>query len=226
MKMNEEKAKKLFLEQFPDGIGYDFARRKMKLEDYGNDKVKTGWNIDHILAISKGGTNAKCNLQCTNIKTNTIKQSKTTWLDNNVRYQVRKNKGLYTIIKVDENENKKEYNLNDKAFVLSLFKQRYPLGVGFDLMGRKMILEDYSNKDVYSGWNIVKLNPKNTKINDERNYEIFNIVSILEKNNKTSWIDNDRYFQIKRSNGRFKVVEVIHKEGVTFKKGELCYGFN
>jgi hypothetical protein len=225
MKTNEKNAKKFFLEHFPDGVGYDIVGRKMLLDDYGNSKVETGWNVDHILPISRGGNNKKENLQCMNIKTNSIKGSKTTWIDEKMILQVRRNKGCHSIIKVSENIGEKEYNLDDKGFVLNLFKKKYPLGVGYDMMGRKMLLEDYLNKSVYSGWGIVKLNPRSPII-DERNTIILNVVSINEKKEKTAWTDNERYFQVEKDKNRFFVVEVIHKDGITTKKGEVVYGFN
>lgn len=225
MKINEKTAKRFFLENFPDGVGYDFAGRKMILEDYGNDKVETGWNIDHILPLSNGGTNAKINLQCTNVKTNHIKGNKMQWSDNSMDFKTIKFKKLHKIIKVNETEGEKEYNLDEKDFALKLFKKQFPLGVGYDFMGRKIILEDYLNGSVYSGWDIVKLNPNNSKIKDERNYAIFNMASVLEKNNKTSWIADGRYMQIERKNGAFKIVEVIHRNGYTSKRGVL-YGIS
>lgn len=229
MKINEKNAKKIFLENFPNGIGYDIADRKMILDHYGRSDLETGWNIDHILAVSRGGTNAKTNLQCTNIKTNLIKTCKTTWQDNDLKFQVRRTKffkKVYEIVKVNECNDKKEYNLDDREYAIKLFKQQYPLGVGYDPIGRKIVLDDYLKKDVYSGWAVIKLNPKNTKLTNDKNYAIFNIVSINEKQDKIAWIDNDRYFQVEKKDGKFIVVEVIHKNGYTSKKGAFSYGIS
>ena len=213
MRINEKNAKKFFLECFPDGKGEDYMGRKMHLEDYNKNK-ETGWNIDHILALSQGGTNAKENLQCTNVVTNHVKGSKIEWIDNNVKLKVSKLKNIYKVVKVDETI----YNLTEKDFAVKLFKCKYPLGVGYDRMGRKIILEDYLNKDIYSGWDIVVLNPNNKKITDERNYEVLNLISISEKKDKTAWFDNGRYYQVERSKGSFKIVEVIHTNGYTSRK--------
>ena len=188
--------------------------RKMILDDYNKNK-DTGWNIDHILALSKGGSNAKENLQCTNIVTNHVKGCETEWTDNNIKLKVSKYKNRYKVVKVDETL----YNLTENDFAVKLFKKRYPLGVGYDKMGRKIILDDYLNKNIYSGWDVVILNPNNKKITDERNYEVLNLVSISEKKDKTAWIDNGRYYQVERSEGSFKIVEVVHKDGYTSKRG-------
>lgn len=218
MKITEKSAKKLFLQLYPDGVGCDFAGRKMQLENYGKDDLETGWNIDHIYPVSKGGSNKRDNLQCTNCKTNRIKSNKIEWEDEMMIYKIMKIKNINTVVKDSENNEEKDYNLNEKELAMKIFKKKYPLGVGYDLMNRKIVLDDYLNKNKYTGWGLVKLNPKNTKICDERNYDVFNIASMIMKDNKTSWEDNDHFFQIERKNGSFIPVEVVHKEGVTSRK--------
>ena len=78
MKINENKAKELFLKQFPDGIGRDFAGREI-IYEYYNQNCPEGWNVDHILPESLGGKNNEGNLQCANIISNQNKGNKTTW---------------------------------------------------------------------------------------------------------------------------------------------------
>ena len=92
MKITEQAAKQLFCEKFPNGVGYDFAGRKMIISNYGNN-LSGGWNVDHVLPVSKGGTDAKGNLQCTNIITNNNKADNTTWKDNGKTWQVKRVKG-------------------------------------------------------------------------------------------------------------------------------------
>jgi hypothetical protein len=222
MKIKEKTAKKFFLEFYPNGVGFDFAGRKMVLEHYGDNSLETGWNIDHIIAVSKGGTNCKKNLQCTNIKTNRIKSDYEQWSDNDMNFKVFRYQKVNKVVKVSESSDKKEYNQNESSLAIKLFKQQFPLGIGYDIIGRKVKLEDFQDKGKYSGWDIVKVNPNNTKITDERNYIIMNIASISQKNGKTSWTDDERYFQTERKNGRFKIVEVIHCNGKTTRKGDIC----
>ena len=226
MKISEKNAKKLFLEFYPDGIGFDYAGRKMILDNYGKDNLDTGWNIDHVIPLSKGGTNQKENLQCTNCKTNRIKGNQIEWKDENMNFKLTKLKNKNTVVKVNEINEKKDYNLNEDELAIKIFKKKYPLGVGYDIMNRKVVLEDYLNKNKYTGWGLVKLNPRNTKIFDERNYDVFNIASMIMKNNKTSWEDNDHFFQVEKENGSFKTVEVIHNEGVTRRKEVCSNGIN
>lgn len=222
MKINGKNARKLFLEYFPSGEGYDFADRRMLVNHYGRSDLETGWNIDHKLALCRGGTNNKGNLQCTNIKTNLIKRCKTSWEDEGKIFQVRKNKNdknAYEIIKVDERKSQMEYNLSEKEIATKLFLEKFPSGVGVDFTGRTVILEDFLNKEVESGWKIVKLNPLNKKIGFDKNYDILNLESASEKGNKTSWFDGERYWQIQKIQGIYKVLEVIHENGDTFIKG-------
>ena len=88
MRITEVSAKKFFSEIYPGGVGYDFAGRKMVLDGYG-----INWNIDHILPVSKGGTDDKVNLQCTHKTTNANKGDYTTWNDNGKTWQVKRVKG-------------------------------------------------------------------------------------------------------------------------------------
>ena len=161
MRISERTAKKYFLELYPNGVGYDFAGRKMLLEDYGNASSDTGWNIDHIKAVSNGGTNKKNNLQCTNMKTNRVKSNKDKWSDNDMEFKTITFEKGFKVVKVSESHDEKEYNLNEKEFATKLFKQKFPLGVGYDPVGRLVRLEDYQKKEIYCGWDIVKLNPNN-----------------------------------------------------------------
>ena len=102
MEINEENAKKMFKEKYPSGVGYDFVGRKMKYENYGCTNSEYGWNIDHILPVSRGGTDDNVNLQCTNIVTNETKEDKTTWQDDDRTWQVRRVKGNKKAHKVVE----------------------------------------------------------------------------------------------------------------------------
>lgn len=105
MRITAKKAKEIFLHLFPSGIGYDFAKRKMVLEHYGLIEFDTGWDVDHVLPRSRGGTNALGNLKCINIISNRNKNNKTTWKDDEKMYQVRKVKfkpKTYEVIEIKE----------------------------------------------------------------------------------------------------------------------------
>lgn len=82
---------KLFKEEFNGKVGFDFAGRKMICEHYGID-CPTGWNADHILPRSKGGSNKPENIAFTNIRTNNMKGNRITWWDDDKKYQVQKKK--------------------------------------------------------------------------------------------------------------------------------------
>ena len=80
----------------------DFTGRYMYIDDFGNRKicrnvkgkrVHTGWNLHHVLPKANNGTDAKTNLICTNIITNDEAGDKTTFVINNVTYQVHRNFG-------------------------------------------------------------------------------------------------------------------------------------
>jgi len=90
----EKAIKKFWEHEFGNSeIGYDFAGWEVRKGAYGQERSKYGWNIDHILPLSKGGTNDYNNLQVTHIDTNNERGNKITfWLDDipieNVSYQI------------------------------------------------------------------------------------------------------------------------------------------
>ena len=74
-------------------IGFDFAGWEVRKGAYGQEGSRYGWNIDHILPKSKGGTDDYNNLQITHIDTNSERGNKISfWLDdipvNNLSYQI------------------------------------------------------------------------------------------------------------------------------------------
>jgi hypothetical protein len=71
-------------------VGYDFAGWEVRKGAYGQEGSRFGWNIDHIVPISMGGTGDINNLQITHMDTNAERSNKITfWLDN-TSYQVKK----------------------------------------------------------------------------------------------------------------------------------------
>jgi hypothetical protein len=64
-------------------IGYDFAGRQVRKGAYGQSGSGFGWNIDHILPKSMGGTDDINNRQITHMYTNAERGNRNTfWLDN------------------------------------------------------------------------------------------------------------------------------------------------
>ncbi|QJR43244.1 hypothetical protein HLA87_00240 [Mycoplasma miroungigenitalium] len=68
----------------------DFAGRRIVKSAYNVRNSVCGWNIDHLIPITKGGKTTYGNCYPINIKTNEIKADQTTWTDNNTRWQVQK----------------------------------------------------------------------------------------------------------------------------------------
>lgn len=100
MRINKKTAMKIWEECFGNSqYANDFHGNFMCKDGYGNrdfyiyyygKKVYCGWNIHHILPVSKGGTNRKDNLICTNIATNDEAEDKTTYWIDDCLYQVQK----------------------------------------------------------------------------------------------------------------------------------------
>jgi hypothetical protein len=92
--------RKFWDHEFGSGeIGYDFAGWEVRKGAYGQNGSKFGWNIDHILPKSMGGTDDLNNLQITHMDTNAERGNRITfWLDDvpfngmscQVSYQVKR----------------------------------------------------------------------------------------------------------------------------------------
>ena len=111
MKITKEFAQKLWRERYGlSNFATDFCGNYMCFEGYGDpdyyrffngEKIYCGWNIHHVLPKSKGGTDDKSNLVCTNIITNMMAADKITYWIDDEKYQVRKNNGGYRIQHMD-----------------------------------------------------------------------------------------------------------------------------
>ena len=106
--------RKFWEHEFGSGeIGYDFAGWEVRKGAYGQEGSRFGWNIDHILPKSMGGTDDINNLQITHMDTNAERGNRITfWLDdvliNGSSYQV-----SYQVKRVSrrgENDNVVNYN--------------------------------------------------------------------------------------------------------------------
>lgn len=65
-------------------------------------KIYCGWNIHHILPLSRGGTDAENNLICTNIITNDAAGDRITYWIDEALYQVKRIRGIggYKIVRL------------------------------------------------------------------------------------------------------------------------------
>ena len=223
MEINEKKAKELFKEIYPSGTSKDFAGRIMKYDCYNKD-CEGGWNVDHKLPESLGGTDNKGNLQCTNIITNQIKADNITWKDQGNTYQVRKVKGkskTYEIVEIKEKQLSKniENVIMDETLEKTIFLKKFPNGIGYDYTGREIHLNDYNCKDSKFGWTIREILPStNNHKNRQNNLEIYHFESLYNKRNKTCWVDGNKYYQAMRKNGISYIIEIKYKDGKTYIK--------
>ncbi len=80
-------------------IAYDFSGLEVHKCAYGQSGSRFGWNVDHILPKSRGGTDDFNNLQITHMNTNAERGNRLTfWLDDilingkpcQVSYQVKR----------------------------------------------------------------------------------------------------------------------------------------
>ena len=73
---------------------YDFAGFRIKRSEYNNRNSIYGWNIDHLIPLSRNGLNSKCNKAIASIITNDQKANKTSFAiefdDAKEHYQIQK----------------------------------------------------------------------------------------------------------------------------------------
>lgn len=108
--MTKRKAEEIWKDIYGDKkFVKDFHGNYMYFYAYGKDNyakkingvnINCGWNIDHVLAKSRGGSSNKTNLIPTNIRTNRTKADKSTFKIDNDLYQVRKRGDGYSINKL------------------------------------------------------------------------------------------------------------------------------
>ena len=76
MELGHDTAMKIWERDYPGKTeAKDFRGRLMKKAAYGDRSSDFGWNIDHKIPKSKGGTDAMDNLQAVHITTNEEKGS-------------------------------------------------------------------------------------------------------------------------------------------------------
>lgn len=188
-------------------IAKDYANRIMHKSAYGNKNSEYGWNIDHILPISKGGKNNNSNLICSHIKTNEEKANK---------YPVFKANGkTFEILKVNNHFvikqiiNPNVLNINNANHY---WKQNFgKLTKAIDISGRTIHKGAYADINSRYGWVVSPINP-NVKLNNN-NFVCVHYLTNDEKGNnyptffakgKTFTIINDKnkYFIKENENNR------------------------
>lgn len=109
----------------------DFAGREMAKGAYNDRNSKYGWNVDHILPVSRGGKTADYNLVCCNIETNDEKADKFPCFTANGRnfeiirvqnhYEIRERKAALSAGQEEEPE-EAEINFYDSAAGIRSYK--------------------------------------------------------------------------------------------------------
>ncbi|MCM1350097.1 MAG: HNH endonuclease [Prevotella sp.] len=136
---------------------HDFAGRIMVKGAYNDRNSDFGWNVDHVLPQSKGGTTSDHNLVCCHILTNDEKADKfPCFTANEIKFEILKVQNHYEIRKIkstNKEQNNEEININffDSAAGIRYFKK----------------LKGLQNKPRFVGHVIVKLsNLNNTAVTD------------------------------------------------------------
>ena len=71
MDINKETASRLWVQQFgKKQKAIDYTGREVAKAAYNDRNSNYGWNVDHILPLSRGGKTADHNLICCHIRTN------------------------------------------------------------------------------------------------------------------------------------------------------------
>lgn len=103
MELNRETAMRLWGKHFgKETKAVDFSGRVIAKGAYGDRNSEFGWNVDHILPQSKGGTTADHNLVCCHILTNDEKADKfPAFVANGKRFEIIKVQNHYEIRAVE-----------------------------------------------------------------------------------------------------------------------------
>lgn len=150
MKLNKETAIRLWVQQFGKGQkAIDFSGREIAKAAYNDRNSKYGWNVDHILPLSRGGKTADHNLICCHILTNDEKADRfPCFKANEKEFEIQKRQNHYEIVvkTVGQNEEEDEpINFLDAAQGLKCWKQCRADG-GSAFAGYVKIRVEISNK--------------------------------------------------------------------------------
>lgn len=126
MIINRENAMYLWTKTLGDSHkAKDFSGRLMEKGAYGDRNSKYGWNIDHILPKSQGGSDSEYNLICSHIKTNSEKADSFPCFNaNNRNFEIIKVKNHFEI-RETSNHNTEQIGVNfyDHSSGLAFFKE-------------------------------------------------------------------------------------------------------
>ncbi|MBD5491366.1 MAG: HNH endonuclease [Lachnospiraceae bacterium] len=130
MNLNKETALRLWVQQFgKKQKAMDFAGREIAKAAYNDRNSNFGWNVDHILPISRGGKTADYNLICCHILTNDEKADKFPCFKANAKeFEIQKRQNHYEIVLRDSDQDQvdeedKTVNFLDVAQGLECWKQ-------------------------------------------------------------------------------------------------------
>lgn len=131
MKLNKETAIRLWTQQFGKRQkALDFAGREIAKAAYNDRNSNYGWNVDHILPLSRGGKTADYNLICCHILTNDEKADRFPCFKANTKeYEIQKRQNHYEIVErtPEQREERDEVvNFLDVAQGLKCWKQCKP----------------------------------------------------------------------------------------------------
>lgn len=128
MDLNKETAIRLWVQQFGKRQkAIDFAGREIAKAAYNDRNSNYGWNVDHILPLSRGGKTADYNLICCHILTNDEKADKFPCFKANAKeFEIQKRQNHYEIVERTAGQKEKGdevVNFLDVAQGLKCWKQ-------------------------------------------------------------------------------------------------------
>jgi hypothetical protein len=107
----DKEVKKFWENEFGNSeVGYDFADYEVRKAAYGQTGSEYGWDIDHILPKSLGGTDHYYNLQITHISTNKERGNKLSFWIDGILYQVKK------MTRLSDEDEIADYPYDDKKY--------------------------------------------------------------------------------------------------------------
>ena len=111
----------------------DYAGREIRKGAYNDRNSQYGWNVDHILPVSRGGKTADHNLICCHILTNDEKANSFPLFNaNNQKFKIVKKQNHYEILNASDETNNaelkktnsnNEVNFYDAADGIRLYKK-------------------------------------------------------------------------------------------------------
>jgi hypothetical protein len=203
---------KLWENEFGDSQeGLDFSGRKVKKNKYNVMGSEYGWDVDHILPLSKEGSNSISNQQIVNVLTNDEKNNRLTFEANGKIFQVRKNKVGLPTNNIPYNYTEKEYCIVEIAYENTLVKKNIvttAMEVWFNEFGEDTFAYDYDEIKMYrdnpNTWVVELLNPDGEKTLE--NCQIVSKITFEERAGRINYsiIDNvngcEVFYRVRKNN--------------------------